>query len=54
MRCGPAAAIIGDAIAAWQSGSAEQRLASSTLLDALNNTDAVPYVHANPCAVTYP
>jgi len=42
--------IIDAAIAAWQSGSVAERDAIQTLLDALNNNDAVEYVLDDPGA----
>ncbi|MGD8859532.1 MAG: hypothetical protein PVI30_05930 [Myxococcales bacterium] len=49
-----AASVIDDALAAWTSDSADAQTEIATLLDALNNQDALPYVPQAPCPVTYP
>lgn len=46
--------LIAQAIDVWANGTAYERTAMSQLLDALNNSDAVPYVHYQPCPVIYP
>ncbi len=48
-----AQSLIDAAIAAWASGSADEQNAIKDLLDALNNNDAVNFIHYYPCAVTY-
>jgi hypothetical protein len=48
-----AQSLIDDAIAAWESGTADEQTAIKDLLDALNNSDAVSFIHFYPCAVTY-
>jgi hypothetical protein len=63
---GPAAAImiggswvvagdlITDAIAVWESGTYTERVEMASLLDFLNNSDALPFVHGTACPVVYP
>jgi hypothetical protein len=46
--------LIDDAIAIWQSGTHDERVAMQELLDALNNNDAVPVIFFDPCEVVYP
>ena len=46
--------LITDAENAWISGSAAQRTLMSSLLDALNNSDVVLFIHYEPCPVVYP
>ena len=45
--------LIANAIAAWTSGTAEEQNAMQELLNALNESDAVPFVHYFPCPVSY-
>lgn len=46
--------LILQAINAWQSGTGDEQHALQSLLNELNNSDAVPFLHADPCAVVYP
>jgi len=46
--------LVTQAIAIWAGGTASEQTAMSGLIDALNNSDAVPFVHYNPCPVIYP
>jgi hypothetical protein len=46
-------ALIEQAITAWQSGDDEEQNEIQGILDGLNNNDAVPVVHWDPCEVTY-
>lgn len=46
-----AGSLIDQAVAAWSSGSADDQHALESILDALNNADALPYVPQNACAV---
>ncbi|MHC4931948.1 MAG: hypothetical protein ACYTGV_07155 [Planctomycetota bacterium] len=48
-----ASSLIGDAIDAWQSGSDSERNSMASLLDGLNNSDALPFVHFYPCTIQY-
>jgi hypothetical protein len=45
--------LIADAIDAWESGTAEEQNAMASLLDCLNNSLAVPFIHYDPCDVSY-
>ena len=49
-----ASGLIGQAINVWIDGTASQRTAMSALLDALNNSSDVVFIHCTPCEVTYP
>jgi hypothetical protein len=49
-----ASSLIEEAVIVWGSGSAQERTTMAQTLDQLNNGDAVPFVHWNPCAVSYP
>ncbi len=46
--------LIAHAIGIWAGGTAADQTTMGALLDALNNSDAVAYVHYNPCPVIYP
>jgi len=46
--------LIAQAIEIWATGTASEQTAMSELLDALNNSDAVSFVHYDPCPVVYP
>jgi hypothetical protein len=46
-----AQSLIDRAIAAWSSGTADEQHAIKDTLDALNNSDAVPYIPRDPCPV---
>ena len=46
--------LIEQAISIWAGGSASEQTAMSDLLDTLNNSDAVRFIHYNPCPVVYP
>ena len=46
--------LIAQAVAVWTSGTVSDQTAMSELLDELNNSDAVGFVHYNPCPVIYP
>ena len=46
--------LINQAINTWSSGTAAEQTTIKTVLDQLNNGDAIPFVHAAPCDVTYP
>ncbi len=48
-----AGSLIDAAIDEWTSGDAEGQDSLKSLLDALNNNDAVHYIHAVPCSVLY-
>jgi hypothetical protein len=48
-----AADLITKAIAAWESGTAAEQTAIKDVLDALNNSDAVQFIHYWPCSVAY-
>jgi multidrug efflux pump subunit AcrA (membrane-fusion protein) len=48
-----AQSLIDQAIAAWESGTAAEQEAIKSLLDGLNNSDAVPFIHFYPCEVVY-
>ncbi len=48
-----AADLIDQAIGIWQGGDAEAQNAMASLLDALNNSDAVPFIPYLPCPVQY-
>jgi hypothetical protein len=48
-----AQSLIDQAIAAWQSGTAAEQEQIKTLLDTLNNGDAVQFIYHYPCTVTY-
>jgi hypothetical protein len=48
-----ASALIAAAIAAWESGTAEDQNAIKDVLDTLNNSDAVKFVKYDPCPVVY-
>jgi hypothetical protein len=45
--------LIADAIAVWESGSDADRTAMQELLNALNESDTVPFVHYFPCEISY-
>jgi hypothetical protein len=45
--------LIGDAIAAWTSSTAEEQNAMQELLNALIESDALPFVHYYSCPVIY-
>jgi len=49
-----ASQLITDAVNTWISGTAAQRTAMCNLLDAINNSDAVLFIHYEPCPVVYP
>jgi len=49
-----AQSLIDEALAAWQSGDALWQNTIKSTLDALNNGDAVPFVHYFACEVVYP
>jgi hypothetical protein len=46
-------ALVELAVAAWVSGTPEDQRALQQVLDTLNNSDALPYVHFVACAPTY-
>jgi len=46
--------LIKDAISVWIDGTVTQRTTMSNLLDALNNSDVVLFIHSEPCPVVYP
>lgn len=46
-----AATLIDQAITAWTSGTAADQNAIAQQLDLLNNSDALEFVHFNPCAM---
>ncbi len=48
-----AQSLIDAAIAAWNSGTAAEQTAIKDVLDALNNSDALPFIHYNACPVVY-
>jgi hypothetical protein len=48
-----ASALITQAVAAWSGSDADAQHALQSLLDALNNSDALPFVHYYPCEVVY-
>ena len=48
-----ASALIDQAIAIWESGSDAERTEMQELLNALNESDALPFVHYFPCDVIY-
>ena len=48
------AGMISSAITAWTSGSAAEQHAIETILDQLNNGDAVPYIPASACGYVFP
>jgi hypothetical protein len=50
----PASDLIASAVTIWETGSAFSRTQMAGLLDALNNCDAVEYIHSEPCEVVYP
>jgi len=45
--------LVDDAIAAWASDDADVQRAAERLLDALNNSDSMPFSHAELCQVEY-
>lgn len=49
-----ASGLIAEAISVWAGGTAAEQTAMGSLLDALNNSSAVVYVHYNQCPVVYP
>ncbi len=49
-----AQSLIDAAIAAWESGTADEQHQMESLLDALNNSTALPFIHFYPCSVIYP
>ena len=48
-----ASELINDAIAAWSSGDDIKQVEIKDILDTLNNSDAVPFIHATPCPIAY-
>jgi len=48
-----ASVLINESVAIWQSGSASQKTARSSLLDTLNNSSAVVFIHYDPCPIIY-
>jgi hypothetical protein len=46
--------LIDQAISIWISGTVSERTGMSDLLDKLNNSGAVVYIHYDPCPVVYP
>jgi len=46
--------VINAAVAAWTSSTTDDDKDWEPILDALNNNDAVPFVHYDPCVVMYP
>ena len=49
-----AQSIIDAAIAAWQTPGTADDLYWKDIIDALNNGDAIPYIHYYACPVVYP
>jgi hypothetical protein len=49
-----ASVLIGEAITVWQSGSDAERTAMQELLNGFNESDAIPFIPAEACAVIYP
>ena len=49
-----AQSLIEETINLWQNGTPEEQTAIKNTLDAFNNSDAVPFIHFNPCPVVYP
>jgi hypothetical protein len=45
--------LIDESIAIWAGGDAAAQIARASLLDGLNNNDAVPFIHCGPCDVIY-
>jgi hypothetical protein len=45
--------LIAQAIAIWASGTLAEQTEMASLLDNLNNSDALPVIHFNPCPVIY-
>lgn len=45
--------LIDQAVAAWSSGDDIKQVEIKDILDTLNNSDAVPFIHATPCAIAY-
>ena len=46
--------LVTESVAIWQSGFASQKTARSSLLDTLNNSSAVVFIHPDPCPIIYP
>jgi hypothetical protein len=46
--------VIAQAVEIWATGTASEQTAMGQLLDELNNSDMVSYIHYNPCPVIYP
>jgi len=49
-----ASELIAEAIAAWSTGTASEQNQMQELLNALNESDALPYIFYEPCEVIYP
>jgi len=50
----PASDLISQAVNIWLSGTASDRTAMGALLDTLNNSSNVLFIHNDPCPVIYP
>jgi len=49
-----AADLISQAVEVWANGTDAERVAMQGVLNSLNESSSVPYIHANPCSVVYP
>jgi hypothetical protein len=49
-----AAAVVNEASYVWTYGEAWEQNDMATMLDTMNNSDAIPFVKWNPCEVVYP
>jgi hypothetical protein len=49
-----AQAVVDAAVAAWASPTTDDDKVWEPILDGLNNNDAVPFIHPDPCEVVYP
>jgi hypothetical protein len=48
-----ASTLIADAIEAWKDGTDAERTAIKSVLDTLNNSDALPFVYFSACEIKY-